>query len=210
MKYLKTVGAVLLAILAIGAGIFVRTAKDGGSLDFWKKTEVVPVKSLAVIDPDKQKQMAAITLWLSGLDAEVIEKMAVAHNVLSINYKKPFPNPPYFTDTACGLYILDSTLSNLKTEEKQSFAVAFNSIFEEGISRSMEDLFGFTQRFRPTPAAATLRELMMLQIESTLDAKTLAELKKHFADTRYASVVVSNPTPDDCKLIPGIPQGIVY
>lgn len=205
MKVAKVFGIAVLAMLAVAIGVYVRTAKDRGGFDFWKEDAKATVAT-PKIDEAKKKQFGQLTRWLARQQPAVIENAALAQKVLALNYTKPFPQPPYVTDTACSLYILDSTLAFISLQEKTSFAEAFNVIFEDGAQRSVEELFGFNQALWPTPAASALRELILFQIDSTLDNETRAQAQQHLAASRYSAAVVSAPTANDCALIPGVPD----
>lgn len=206
MRAFKIFGVTLLALLAIGAGIFVRTAQEKGLFGFAGTADTAPRLAAPKINDAKRKQYAALTAWLAGRSPDFVERVALAHKVFSLNYTKPFPQPPYMTDTACGLYLLDSLLFTLVPQERQTFTDAYNAVFEEGEGRSVDDLFGLSQRLRPTPAAAALRELILFQIDSSLDEVTRAQVQEYFAATRYSTVLTGSPTAAQCRLIPGLPE----
>ena len=207
MKIVKILGIVVLVLLAVGVGIGARLWRDKNTV-----TVTPPVAAVAqdtpvsvVANPLAAKQAEAFTAWMAKLPGDIGDDLIVARDVLSLNYRAPLPSPPYLTDVACGLYIIDSTLPRLAPSEQQGFADAFNLVYDDGVARTLDDLFGLQQKFRPTAAASALEQYFINGAQGVLSPTALVAAQENLAKVSHSTSVTQNPTGADCELIPDVP-----
>lgn len=203
MKLLKIAVILFLSLLAVAGGVFFRLRE--------KKTAVTPsiMPTVVIEDSLRTLQFEGINRWLSSLPTHLQDDLDEARRIFSLNYQEPWPTPPYFSDTSCGFYILDGIFTRLTSSERQEFADAYNIIFEEGITRSANNLFGAEQKFRPTWAARAVRDVMTQRLTNDLTLEKKDAHQKYLAQYRYTSAVIESPTAKDCEFIPGIPEMLV-